>query len=75
MSCNPLLDTSSVGFPSLPKTASRKVITGADVTCDVNVTSGLLLKFYFFFSPTESFQSVYWYLRHMGLWWPFQAFP
>lgn len=38
VNCNPLLDTSSVGFPSPLKTADRKVITGADVTCDVNVT-------------------------------------
>lgn len=40
MNCNPLLD-SSVGFPSPLKTDDRKIIMGADVTCDVNVTSGL----------------------------------
>lgn len=48
VNCNPLLDTSSVGFPSPPKTVDRKVITGADVTCDANVTSGLFFSFFFF---------------------------
>lgn len=47
--CNPLLDTSSVGFPSPLKTADRKAITGADVTCDVNVTSGPFVIFLFFY--------------------------
>lgn len=36
------------GFLSPLKTANRKVITGADVTCDVNVTSGLFFLFFFF---------------------------
>lgn len=44
--CNPLLGTGSVGFPSPPKTADRKAIRGADVTCDVDVTSGPFVPFF-----------------------------
>lgn len=49
MDCNPLLNTSAVRLPSPLKTADRKVITGADATCDVNVTSGLFFFLCLFF--------------------------
>lgn len=61
--CNPLLDTGSVGFSSPLKTADRKAITGADVICDVNVTSGPFVPFLFFTNPIGWFQS-----KSAGMW-------
>lgn len=68
-SCNPLLGTSSVGFPSPPKTADRKAITGAGVTCDVNVTSGPSVPFFLVTNPVGlvGFQSKsQWVLETYG---------
>lgn len=72
--CNPLLDTGSVGFPSPPKTADRKAITGADVTCDVNVTSGPFVPF-FLPNPIGWFQNQLVRETHGVLWWSLQVFP